>query len=76
MFFAYPDRFDWLTPVEPELRNFFLMNCPKEIKTLDIDLEVIQNEMIHNVNNVEIKALEFIREGRVGIPETRPKGAA
>ena len=24
MFFAYPDRFDWPTPVEPELRNFFL----------------------------------------------------
>ena len=74
MFFARPDKFNWLTPVEPELRHFFLMNCPKEIKTLDIDHEVIQNEMIHNVHNVEFKALEFIREGRVGMPETRPKG--
>ena len=74
MRFAFPDKYNFNTPVEEALYKLFLTNLPAEIKPQDIDLEAIQIEMIKNVNK-PLPGLEFIQADRVGMPETRPSAA-
>ena len=74
MYFAFPDKYNFNTPVEEALYTLFLKNLPAEIKPQDIDLEAIQIEMIKNVNK-PLPGLEFIQADRVGMPETRPSAA-